>query len=242
MNINWQFLRFPFDGERWTNKVLVGAALGFGAMFFFPLALPVSGYGLRIMRRTAKGEPPSLPEWDDWGTLIVDGLKLFLVSFVYMLPVLVLLCCTYVLLFGTAFLPVFMGESPELLFGSLAAIMAANIIIYPIMGIGILLGLALAFFALVATTRMVANDSLESAFQLREVWRLAKEGFPNYALAVIVSFGILFILSTLATALGYTLVLACVLPFVYPIVGFYYQALTNALLGAAYYHSQTAAK
>ena len=242
MNINWQFLRFPFDEERWTNKVLVGVALCFGGTLFFPLMLPVSGYGLRIMRRTVKGEPPSLPEWDDWGALIVDGLKVFLVGFVYMLPVLVLMCCAYVFLFGTAFLPMLAAESPELLFGSIAAMIGVNLIIYPIMGIGILLALVLTFFILVAVTRMAANDSLESAFQLRQVWHLAKEGFPNYALASIVSFGILFILSTIISALGYTLVLTCVLPFLYPIVGFYYQALTNALFGTAYYHSQTAAK
>jgi len=28
---------------------------------------------LRILRQTSSGETPSLPEWDDWGGMLLNG-------------------------------------------------------------------------------------------------------------------------------------------------------------------------
>ncbi len=61
--------------------MLIGGVLVLAAVFFWPLlwwlGLPVSGYGLRIMRATARGEAPSLPEWKDWADLFLDGLRVW---------------------------------------------------------------------------------------------------------------------------------------------------------------------
>ena len=55
------------------------------------LGLPFNGYILRVYR----GITPA-PEIDDWGTLFLDGLKVFAIAFVYIIPlilVMLLLFC-----------------------------------------------------------------------------------------------------------------------------------------------------
>jgi hypothetical protein len=46
-------------------------------------------------------EPPSLPNWDGWGSLFTDGLKVFGISFIYSLPFLVLFFGGFGLFFAT---------------------------------------------------------------------------------------------------------------------------------------------
>jgi hypothetical protein len=94
MKITWNLFRFPFTGERWQRKVLIGGALALGGILIFPL-LPVTGYGMRVMRQTIRGEPPTLPEWKGWSKLFTDGICMWVVWLVYALPAWILLCCTF---------------------------------------------------------------------------------------------------------------------------------------------------
>jgi hypothetical protein len=235
MSIDWRFLRFPFDDKEWTNKALIGIVLAVVGIILWPLLLPLWGYGLRIMRQTAKGEPPSLPAWDDWGQLFVDGLKFILVYLVYMLPILLICCCAYMAMLGPMALIPFAEDAPGLFSGGMAA---GYVFSYPLIGIGMLLVLFLVFLALVAITRMVAHDSLGSAFQLGEVWRLARTGFGNYFMALVAFLGVSYIVGMIAMGLAYTIVLLCLLPFLIGILGWYSIVLLGALFGAAYHHSQ----
>jgi hypothetical protein len=235
MSIDWRFLRFPFDDKEWINKALIGVVLAVVGIILWPLLLPLWGYGLRIMRHTARGEPPSLPAWDDWGQLFVDGLKFILVYIVYMLPILLIFCCAYMVMMGPLALIPFAERAPGLFSGGM---IAGYTLFYPLLGIGLLLLVFLMFLALVAITRMVGHDSLGSAFQLGEVWQLARTGFSNYFMAFVALFGVSYIVSMIAMGLTYTIVLICLLPFLIGILGWYSIALLGALFGAAYHHSQ----
>jgi hypothetical protein len=235
MSIDWRFLRFPFDDKAWVNKALVGGVLGVVGIIVWPLLLPLWGYCLRIMRHTAQGEPPSLPEWDDWGQLFLDGLKFILVYLVYMLPMFLLMCCAYIAMVGPLALVPFAEDSPAL-FGS--GMIAGYVIAYPLIGVGMLLSLPLMFLIFVAMTRMVAHDSLGSAFQLGEVWQLARKGFRNYLLAFVVLYGVTYIVVMAAMGLGYTIVLLCLLPFLTGAIAWYSSVMIGALFGAAYHHTQ----
>src|SRR6185503_7118827 len=80
--------KFPFTDPQWKNKFLIGGLLTL-AGYAFPLLplLFVYGYCAQIMRRiiVEKGEP-YLPEWQDWGKFLLDGLKLGGVGLIYILP------------------------------------------------------------------------------------------------------------------------------------------------------------
>ena len=90
---------FPFRGEKWGFKVLIGSALTFGS-FIIPIIpmLPVFGYFGQIMKGIiVQEQDPEMPAWNDWGTLFLDGLKLLGAVIIYLLPALILVIGGYAL-------------------------------------------------------------------------------------------------------------------------------------------------
>jgi hypothetical protein len=68
------------------KKLLIGSLLvltGFGI-------IAILGWMMEIIRKVQRGEEPALPEFDDIGTLFMDGLKLMAVGVVWSLPVAIL--------------------------------------------------------------------------------------------------------------------------------------------------------
>jgi hypothetical protein len=78
-----------------------------GKSLLNPLIIPVfilSGYGYRIMKRViVDGQPPELPEWDDWGGLIKDGLCIYGAGLIYSLPANQVMLATGVVMLVSAF-------------------------------------------------------------------------------------------------------------------------------------------
>lgn len=241
MRIDWPLIRFPFDDPRWQSKALIGGLLALAAIFlplpFIFLMLPLSGYGIRTMRHTITGEPPSLPEWDDWGELFTDGLKVWVVGFVYELPLIILICCS----FGAHFaaFPLMALAADKEAFGlAVVSGLAGYAILFGAMSLMTLIALPLGFLIEVAITRMAATGSLNSAFELGAVWRLARQGFKNYLIAYLVYMAVMMVIGMIASAATYTIILCCLYPFIMGFAAFYGQAFRGALFGMAYYHSQ----
>lgn len=84
MNVERAF-RFVFDDPRWLSKVLIG-----GVLLIVPIIgqLIVMGYSLRLLKHVTEGYDTPLPEWEDFGGLFMLGLKSFIATFVWALPVL----------------------------------------------------------------------------------------------------------------------------------------------------------
>ena len=61
---------YMFDDKDWPKKLLLGGLFNLIPVF----GLVTSGYALRIIRQSARGEEPGLPEWDEIGTDWVKGL------------------------------------------------------------------------------------------------------------------------------------------------------------------------
>jgi len=74
---------FVFQDPNWLKKILIG-----GVLLIIPIFgwLVVAGYGLRIMKNVINGSDLPLPEWDDLGGLFSDGLKVFVVTIVWAIP------------------------------------------------------------------------------------------------------------------------------------------------------------
>lgn len=61
-----------FSEPNWFVKTVVGAIL-----MFFPLPFVFAfGYIYRMSAMARRGEPPDLPDWDDWPALWFDGLRM----------------------------------------------------------------------------------------------------------------------------------------------------------------------
>ena len=72
---------------RESDDAVVTLLLGGVLLLASPLLIPafaVLGYVVRVLRRTADGDDEP-PVFDAWGELLVDGLKAFVVAFVYSL-------------------------------------------------------------------------------------------------------------------------------------------------------------
>jgi hypothetical protein len=72
-------LKWAFEDPNWLVKMFVGVACALlGVVLCFIPMFALIGFKVRVMRQQARapGATP-MPEWDDWGTLILDGLKLW---------------------------------------------------------------------------------------------------------------------------------------------------------------------
>ena len=146
---------FVFEDDQWITKILIAAAvLLVGILFSWVLAIPLilaiallSGYMVEITRRVMAGQVDGLPEWDDWGALLTDGIKFLVIGIVYALPLIILAIC----------LGIPMGlfaEDAEALSSLLGFLLSCLTFVYAI-AMSIVLPAAVAFW--------VADDDLGAA-------------------------------------------------------------------------------
>ncbi|NDJ54302.1 MAG: DUF4013 domain-containing protein [Chloroflexi bacterium] len=244
MRVDGDLLTFPFRDPEWQKRFLIGSAIGLGAIIFFPVIFLITGYQLRAMRNTIHGGDPALPDWDDVGSLLIDGLKMFLVSFVYLLPVFILVIGMYVLMlalgFGVFGLVAALAEDPTVIAVGLPFAFPLFIAAFVLVGgLTTILSLFLVFMSMVAVTRMLAHDDLSAAFDFREVWGLLRQGFKYYLIAFVVQYGLGLAIGVLLQFLSLTIILICLMPFLTGVVQMYVGLMSGTLFGMAYHQTQT---
>ncbi|MFC7047081.1 DUF4013 domain-containing protein [Halobacteriaceae archaeon GCM10025711] len=74
-------LSYPTRGDRSIGRIIVGGLLVLFSFLIVP-GLAALGYYVKVLGATSHGEQ-ELPAFEDWGALIVTGLKAFVISFVY---------------------------------------------------------------------------------------------------------------------------------------------------------------
>lgn len=82
-------IKYPFSGEGALVKTLLGGMLALFALTLLPVFL-LLGYQLRIIRAVLDGTDDELPEWNNIGEDMVNGLLVFLGTLVYYLPAFIL--------------------------------------------------------------------------------------------------------------------------------------------------------
>ncbi|WP_424004670.1 DUF4013 domain-containing protein [Haloarcula salina] len=83
-------IRYPWAGEKNVETLVIGGLLSVLGVFIVP-ALLVYGYLIRVIRAVAAGDDESLPVFDEWTDLLVEGLVGFLIGVVYgVVPLVVL--------------------------------------------------------------------------------------------------------------------------------------------------------
>ena len=76
--------QFFFEDPEWQKKTLMGSLIVLLSLILVGIPFLV-GYGMAVLRRTARGEARPLPEWDGYGKYFMDGLQvigLYLVYFI----------------------------------------------------------------------------------------------------------------------------------------------------------------
>jgi len=214
---------FVFEDEAWLTKILIMAAILFLGVFFSWLVLIpaivaaalINGYMVEIIRNVLRGQLDELPEWDNWGDLIVDGLKVIVIQIVYALPAIIVGLCLSIAMTAA-------GNNGEGLVVFLSVVMSCLILLWAIV-VSILLPAATAIFA--------ATNDLAAAFRFGEVFALVRNNLSTYLIT--------FIMSWVASFIGGLGSIVCGVGAF--ITGPYGYMVTGHLYGQAYLASTAAA-
>ena len=235
-----RYFQFPFQGPEWQQKFLIGAGLTILG-YIIPIIpwIFLYGYFISIMRQTIQGDAPSLPVWADWNQLGKDGLRAFLIGFLFLLPANIVLfggwffyCMASIILPLATSSDFYAAQDPSgwiLIF-----FMFSLIILMLSIPIGMILGFLGGIPLPVATANLISEDRLSGAFKIRLIWRVLRRNALGYLIAWLLAFGIFsfFYLFSLITI--YTIIFACLVPIVLPAAAFYFGAVTSAIFGDAY--------
>jgi len=170
---------FVFEDENWITKLLLAAAiLLLGILFSWLLLIPLvlalallGGYSAEITRQVIGGELSKLPEWDDWGKLIADGLKVVVIGIVYALPIIVIALCLG--------LPIgIFAENSQGVASLFSMLLSCLTLLWAIV-MSLALPAAIAFW--------VANDDLSAAFRFGDVIGLVRDNFATYLITFLMS-------------------------------------------------------
>ena len=242
---------FPFRGPGWQGRFIVGAALILASYLFFFVPLLsivpwifVAGYAYQIMRRAAMGEDLTLPAWDNWGQMALDGVRGFVVSLVFTLPALVCfvggMLLYYVLTFAMLIPMGLMDDSGGTVLPFLVLTFGSMAIMFLSMFVGWLLMLLGLIPLPMATAHFIVRDELSAAFRLREVWSLLKANKLGYFIAWVVIFGLGAVLYFVLMLAYSSVVLCAFIPFLIAPISFYVQLVWAALFGRTYRESVAA--
>jgi len=170
--------------------MLIGGVFMLASIFIIG-GIFVMGYLARLMRNVIGGVTAPLPEWDDLGDYFAEGLRLFGVALLYMLPIFVIAMAAII---PAAIAGSFRQEEIRQLGGGLAGCVWCLVV--P-------LSLALSVWVPAALLFAVVEQNFAAGFNFRRIWDFIKGNVGNYILAVVV-----FIVARFAA--GFGVILFCV--------------------------------
>lgn len=172
MNVGKAF-SFVFEDENWVTKVLIG-----GVVSLIPIIgqILAYGYGIELMRNVMRGEARPLPEWDDWGGKLVNGIMYTIIGIVYALPLILLISCFGVLMS--------MASGPE---AGEAMSAVASIGGICLGGFSMIYGTFIALMLPPALGRYLETGELGAAFRFGEVWALLRDNIGGWLIALVLA-------------------------------------------------------
>ena len=146
------------------------------------------GYVARMTRNIIAGDPRPLPEWNDLGEFFGEGLMLFAVGLIYMLPVSILS-----ILVGIPAAFVDNISQPGLHDAGAGIVTCASCVVS-------MLSFVITLILPAATLRAIATRRFGAAFELKDVWAFIIGNIGNYLLALVIE-GVAYVISFAGIAL-----------------------------------------
>jgi hypothetical protein len=164
-------LRYLRSSEQWVKTVLIGGVLMLFAFLVVPLFLAI-GYFVRVLRGTMHDDDEP-PVFDDWGSMLGEGLKGFAIYFVYgFVPFLIVVATTAVSSTGSE---------------GLSAVGVAILVIG--YGLGAILTLVGMYVVPAALANFVETDDLMAGFAFGELRSIVT--VRQYAKGWLIAFGLI---------------------------------------------------
>ncbi len=177
------------------------------------------GFALECGRRSSKGDN-SLPKWENWGALFLNGLKLLVVVLVYQIPTLVVA----VLTLGATATTIISGLAAgnlSALTGSLGSLSVGLLIT-------VLFSLVFGLLGIGGALRMANSGSFGSAFNFGEARRVGLNGQMFFAYILVVVVGLVLSLLNVIPIAGTGAALFISLVFGWTLYGEAYRAVSGA--------------
>ena len=134
------------------------------------LALPLMGYAMKVLR----GEKPA-PEVDDWGTLFIDGIKAWIVSLIYAIPIIIV---GFIVAGASA--AAFISGNYSAMMAAFGAMALGGLVIF-------VLGVIILVFEVIGIVRFARTGSIGEAFNMSAILAtINKIGWVPYIIALIV--------------------------------------------------------
>ena len=173
-------IRYP--SQDWTKVLILGVFTILNIIIIGILFVP--GYLLRVLKATLAGSD-ELPEFGDWGDMIIDSLKVIIVYIGYfIIPIIIGIIAQYVFMasYSSTIESSMMttGAVPNFgaIFGPFMAIYAIEFIL------GIIFG---AVFLMAIANMAYYDGDIGAAFRFSEILDLMKSvGYANYIIWIIV--------------------------------------------------------
>ena len=190
---------------RESDDALVTTLIGGVLLLASPLLIPafaVLGYVVRVLRRTADGDDEP-PVFDAWGDLLTDGLKAFVVTFVYSLLPLAILSVAVVIGIGAALV----GSGDGGLLGGLAG----GVVALALTLVALAASLAGLYVTPAAVASVAGSGRVGDGFAVGTLWGVvSKRAYATgwlaaaaIALAGALVIGVLSVVPVLGTIAGF---------------------------------------
>ena len=178
-------LGFVFEDKRWIEKFLIAVLITFlGGFFSFTLIAPLAasalllGYGVEIVRRVRARDPQPLPEWEDFGALFIDGVKLFALYLIFALPLIVLFSP------GLVLVSLFNETSVE----SVAVILSSCLFF-----LALLYAIFYTFLIPAITVRYAETGDFTDSLDVTWLWEFTRDNAGQVIGAVIIAWIVAFV-------------------------------------------------
>ncbi|MBN1265148.1 MAG: DUF4013 domain-containing protein [Anaerolineales bacterium] len=220
-------VRFPFEDKKWIEKLFILCSMVVGSILIIPTFF-LLGYNYEIQRRMiVEGEEPTLPEWEDWGTLFKNGIKIFTVRFLYSIPY-------YVIIFpAMAVTGTLLIVNPDFLNNPIVFLIVMPVILI-FFSAASFFGLFTSLFAMAGQGHMIAHGEFKAAFRLREVWCVFRSNIGGYLLTYLFLYAISYFAISVIQILGMTIILILVIPFLMILFSAFYSLVSTVLFTQMY--------
>ncbi len=230
-------LGFPFRDPKAGQKFLIGSLLSF-AQFIIPIlpGIVILGYMSQVLRRVTQGSgEATMPEWDNWGELFMDGLKVFGAVFVYSLPMILIVSALYFFMFAPLIAIPFLAEANGDMAGP-AAIFILITQLFMFLMISVMMVVYVIYIILLPPmmAHTAAKNEFGAAFQIGKWWKIFRANFSGFVAALIIMIGVYSVMIFGIQILYMTVVLCLLIPLIMAPVGFYIRLIMFALLGEVY--------
>lgn len=234
---NWQeVLLFPVADAEARKQFLIACLVAL-AGFVIPIipTLILMGYGVKIMRQVLdERKSPSMPNWQesDWSAMLLDGLRIFGLQLILMLPLLILM--------GGGFIFMMTGSiSLSLVADERTSSFAPVGVVFLFIGVGLvmlfaLLSLPYGIIVSAALPHAVAKNSFSAGLNIREWFPIFRKGLGNFVLGYVFVMVIAFVFMFVIQFAMLTIILMCVVPFLMIPYSAYVTLISNTIYAQAY--------